>query len=558
MQLDKKIERLLSTYLDGEATDRERKFVEKKLEREPEWQEELLRLRRLQGIVAAKEKIPPSEYFLIRLRARIEDERNKETVSFLPFSKKWIPAFSITSGLAVIILLITFFIKHDSIQTYVKQTTADVRDWYEQSIINGRVSSMLGSLTDDDVFQFALTGLLPVNKEKGQVLQFGDQPAQGHFVQAGFSSSNSAPSITKESIVKKLGLDPTQSIALDSTLHNYRDRLAQCMVVSQIPDTQFMAINADVWAINKVLMVDIARTLTIPQRRHFAALLVAAKSPVILDPEAIGLPMNDSIIIQFREKGPSSQFVVITPDTLFVREMPHVAQNFVGGPSPKILAIQNFDAAGIQKRTAEITVSIFNNLKRHQLMAASMNRQLYRLRNEFKKNNNDLSIDDPYADAHTKHFAKSVSRTQNEIVNRYANSLPDSLDLYIEIKRDFGAMPEMMQTKIDRMLPPISIPVAVQTGTVNIHQRSSRSTVPMVWEFHSPDSIRLMMAPGPTGIILVGDQEISFDSAMQQEFKRFENIRHPMSQEDLEKRLKQMEQQLRKMQKRLQKLEDPE
>lgn len=548
--IDKKSERLLSVYIDNEATPEERRIVEDHLQHDPAWQKELLRMRRVQGIVAAKERIQQSPHFWTKLTVRIEDADLHPKESFLPFDRKWTPVVLGAGIAAVLFFIFTIVYQKESIVQYVNTQSTQIRDWYEQSMLSGKVSSIAASLSNDDVFNFALTGSLPFDKEKGKVLQFGDQPSQGHFVEAENRTSQHGR-ITTAGFVEQLKLDKSQSIALDSLLQTYRNRLGNSMLVSQEADSQFMAINADVWAMNKVLMVNIVRTLTPPQRKRFAGMLALANVPVKLNFEAIDSPMTDTVIINFNSKKPSRQFVILTSDTLFVKNVTkEFSDSFaVQRESANNELLHHYEL--LAKNSQERATNIIENLKRHQAF-----------RDKIFKRRIDSSLQQYYADNRTidgqlkksqdgyTEYGKAVQQAE-----RTLKSLPESMTLRIEINRQFGVMPERLMVVMNNIVIPTSLS-APQTPT-----RTKMMKPPddpgLVWHVQMPDSIRMVMMPQHQGVILAGDQSIQVDSIMKNGLRRGTEVKSVRSRQDLEKRLHQLEIELQEMRKRMEKLEEP-
>ena len=548
--LDKNEERLLSVYIDNEATPEERRIVEEKIQSDPLWKHELLRMRRVQGIVAAKERITQSNYFWTKLSARIEDEELRPRESLLPFQQKWLPV-AIGAGIAsILVVVFAIVIQKESIIEYVDTQTVQVRDWYEQSMLSGKVSTLASTLSNDDVVNFALTGLLPVDKENGKMLQFGDQPSQGHFVETGEGTTRQS-GMTASRLVRQLKLDQSQSVALDSLLQNYRTRIENSMLVSQQADSQFMAINADVWTMNKILMVDIAKTLSQPQRMRFAGMLASENVPVRLNLEALDLPMTDTVIINFGKKGPSRQFVILTPDTLFVK---NVTKEFTARFAERCEQMSNEsrrhdEAAAVSRERAS---NILENLKRHQ----AFNDKVYKKRF-------DSSLQQFYADS--RGFESPSKGSQNGRDNYDAavkqaeqtlKSLPESMTLRIEINRQLGVMPDRMTVVMNNIVMPRVFAPNHPAQRVGMSKPAAESSVPM-WHIQMPDSIRMVMVPRQRGVVLAGDQAVQVDSFMKGTLRKGVEVKSIRTRQDLDKRLRQLEKELQEMKKQMEKLEEP-
>jgi hypothetical protein len=551
LHLDKKEERLLSAYLDNEATPEECRIVEEKIQHDPLWKRELLRMRRVQGIVAAKDRVNPSQYFWTKLSSRIDDERLHTKESFYPFQQKWLPV-TIGAGIAALLIVIfTVIVQKESIIQYVDSQTGQIRDWYEQSMLSERVKTLASTLTNDDVFNFALTGLLPVDKENGKMLQFGDQPSRGHFVEAEEATSQPVR-MTAARLIRQLKLDRSQSVALDSILQDYRNRIENSMLVSQEADSQFMAINADVWAMNKVLMVDIARTLSVPQRRQFAGMLASENVPVRLNLEALDSPMTDTVVINFRKNGPSRQYVILTSDTLFVK---NVTKEFSDRFAVHCEKIHNearvyIEAAG--KISRERVADILGNLKRHQAFS-----------DRVYQKHVDSSLQQYFADSRpsvsTHKTTPDDLAEYNAAVRQAEQTLkvfPESMTLRIEINRQLGVMPERMTVVMNNLVMPRAALKVPQAESVTMMKPTVDGANPS-WNIQMPDSIRMVMMPRKPGIVLAGDQSVHIDRYVKDNSRKATEVNTVRSRQAFEKRLRQLEKELQEMKKQMQKLEGP-
>ncbi|MGD0339003.1 MAG: hypothetical protein ABSB78_09460 [Bacteroidota bacterium] len=549
--IDKKTEQLLSAYIDNEATPEERRIVEEQIQHNPAWKRELLRMRRVQGIVAAKEPVGQSQYFWTKLSARIEDEQLHPKESFFPFQRKWLPV-TLGAGIAALLIIIfTLVYQKESIVQYVDTQTSQIRDWYEQNMLSGKVSTLASMLSNDDVFNFAMTGSLPVDKANGKMLQFGDQPSHGHFVEAENATPQQAK-MTTAALIKRLGLDRSQSIAIDSLLQTYRSRLENSMLVSQEADSQFMAINADVWAMNKVLMVDIAKTLSRPQRKNFAGMLVSANAPVKLNLEALDSPMTDTVIINFGKKGPSRQFVIITPDTLFVK---NVTKQFSDSFAVRCEQVNNEVRRHYEllaKHSPERAADIIENLKRHQAFRDKVfNKRVDSSLRQYYADSRGLDGKMKKLDGEYQDFNAAVQQAE-----RMLKSLPDSMTLRIEINRQLGVMPDRMTVVMNNivMTQPLSAPhPSGNARMLKPHPVDSG----MIWHIQMPDSIRMVMMPRQRGVVLAGDQSVQIGSFMKDGYRKAAEIKSIRSRQDLEKRLRQLEKELQEMRKQMEKLEEP-
>ncbi len=323
----KHISELLAAYIDGGLTEEEQKFIEEELSKHPEYEEEIKRLRQVRSLVSKKKQLDPSPYFWNQLEARISaSERRSFLEELLPLPKRLIPVAAAFIVVAVIVLA-AMFTRDKLFRQYVGGKVEEAKDIYENSFLSGNFATLLSKITKDDVFQFALSGILPVSTANAQVLHFGDQPSQGYWVEVGYKPPVEKPQHSRNAFYNEVRLKPNQAAVVDSLLDDYKDKLQKSVLVS---GDRFIAINSDVWNMNKTLMFNIARNLDEQQRRRMTVVLGDA-NPLKMDFSAIDFSASDSILRRSRFYAPrrSKEFVIISPDTICVKSFSLDPDSFV-------------------------------------------------------------------------------------------------------------------------------------------------------------------------------------------------------------------------------------
>jgi anti-sigma factor RsiW len=155
---------ILSAYLDGELSPGEAKKLEERIKFSKELQDKLNELRKIKQLTASSfEKLPEAPYFETRLAAGLHSKS-----LFYERFRRWIPAISFT---ALAILLMVFLKFHPgALDRLVEQQKVNLAGFYQENL---RPLFFASDLSNEDVFNFAFSKQLPLDKSNGQYLKLG-------------------------------------------------------------------------------------------------------------------------------------------------------------------------------------------------------------------------------------------------------------------------------------------------------------------------------------------------------------------------------------------------
>jgi hypothetical protein len=311
--LTRKNIKLLSAYLDNEIDSENKIFVESKIAGDKEWSSLYEDLKNTKNYTGNLHDIPPNPEFTNKLLMKIANKQQK--YDFLPVPKHLRPAAVLLLVTAVLIFATYIFDKQRDIENFFVENSRVVKNIYESGFIKTDLYPAPIGLTNDDIFQFAVTGALPINTEKDKVFQFGNDKKYGHYFEVGCASPNEKDKPELGIIYEQLQLKSAQIEKIDSVLSAYRKNLETSILVSP---KKFLAVDANVWNLKKAIVFDISKNLDEPQRAEFFSLISEAKPPK--DIEKYYNSHVDSSLQKFRSKiSGEKNFIVMNSDTIMVK-----------------------------------------------------------------------------------------------------------------------------------------------------------------------------------------------------------------------------------------------
>jgi hypothetical protein len=314
--LKKKKIKLLSAYLDNELNNVEKEFVRKKIQEDEEWAQEYNNLLTINSLPQKLIPLPDDPNFSDRVMQKLFMGQSK-TYSFLPVPKYLIPAASLLILTAIIIVVVFIFQRKQVIEDFIVENANTVKDIYTSSLMKNDLYPVSSTLTNDDIFQFALYGVLPVNEEKDKVVQIGKSDKLGYFFEVGSSKPKNVIKKEINEIYSKLDLVDVQQQKIDSVLKDYKRNLETMVLVS--PQNK-LAVNANVWNINKALVHDIAKNMDRRQRENFYT-YISYSRPDFEISEHTTLHFDSTIRkLKLMESG-LKPFIVMSQDSVLLKDL---------------------------------------------------------------------------------------------------------------------------------------------------------------------------------------------------------------------------------------------
>lgn len=287
---------LLSAYIDGELSQKEKEYIEGKISSSLELQRELAELKRIKELTASSyEHIAEAPFFETRLNA----ELNLSKPFFLKV-KRWIPAVSLTLITAALMLTLKFY--PDILKNVLEEQKINLTNLYKENL---QPLLFAADLTNEDIFNFAFNSELPLDKTEQHYLRLGYDAGGKEFFEI-----NRNTSITKENNLEKfiqaLDLNEDQRKEMDSIISSYSDELMAQVLVN---DKNAVAISPSLWNYQKAIAAEIL-AFAKNKNENVYNILVPVKAPV-----------SDyyQLARHVRETRPVNEnnYIFVTPDTIF-------------------------------------------------------------------------------------------------------------------------------------------------------------------------------------------------------------------------------------------------
>lgn len=290
---------MLSAYLDGELSPKEKIYIEEKIKSSLELQRKLDELKRLKSITSeAKPEISESYYFETRLMASLNAAESKTEKI-----KKWIPAFTFTSLAAALIFVLS--INPTLISNFLEQQKGNIADFYKSNL---KPLLYAANLTSEDIFNFALYEELPLDPSNSQTLKLSYDQTGKEFFEIKHNSNTKEQNNLKN-FVAALDLNESEQIQMDSLLKIYSEKISSQVLVS---DKNAIAINPNIWNLRKAVLADILSFAKKHGNENFQKIVKINQIPSI-DKNIVWLE-------KVKTESPKD-FIIFTSDTVFSTEL---------------------------------------------------------------------------------------------------------------------------------------------------------------------------------------------------------------------------------------------
>lgn len=298
---------ILSAYLDGELSSREARELEEKIRLSKEMQEKLAELKKIKQLTkSAVKKLPEAPYFETRLAANL----NRKGLLFERF-RKWIPAFSFT--LLAVVLMVFLKFNPGVIDELVQQQKTNLAGFYQENL---RPLFFASDLSNEDVFNFAFSKQLPLDKSKGQYLKLGYDQGGKEFFEIK-TADNKIPVNNLDKFIATLKLNQKQKQQVDSILESYAEDLQTQVLVN---DKNTVAINPNLWNYNKAIVADIMSFARDANSAEFNKIVPAGYF-------TYNNPDVRTIVNKVKDNK-EDQYIFFTPDTIFTEKYQFDKQKF--------------------------------------------------------------------------------------------------------------------------------------------------------------------------------------------------------------------------------------
>ena len=286
----------LSAYIDDELTPSEKATVEGKLLSSKELQNKLNELKKIKELTSTSiKRIEENPYFDTRVNAAINfDNPRKNKI------KKWYPAIGFT--IVTIILMIVLKFNPSLIDDLVQQQKTNLSGFYTENL---KPLLLTAGFTNEDIFNFAFSKQLPLDRSNSKYLLLGSKPNGDNYFE--IKTASIIPEGNSfERFIKALNLNSTQKHQMDSILDSYAEDLQSQVLVN---DKNTVAISPNLWNYHKAIFADIMAFAKDANKKEFNRIIPSGYS-------FYDKPEVDNFVRKIKDR-PDSQYIFITPDSVF-------------------------------------------------------------------------------------------------------------------------------------------------------------------------------------------------------------------------------------------------
>lgn len=322
----KELQELMTLEVDGLLEPERRRVLEDWCAAHPEAARELRELRRLRDLLGSRNKPAPDPYFWTRLSQSLE-ERAAESKNLLPFPSKFVPAASAVAIVILIGLGITMVLQRGPLLEYIAETSSEVQQAYENTILKGSILPLFSNIGNDEVLQYALFGTLPLDRDSDAALRVDEASAEGYRIEVGLKAERQPkPAVTVHDLMEEVQPTMAQAMRIDSVLSEARERIA---LAGFYAENDALAIDPEITQLNRRVLSRIVGVLEPVQRQRLDRFLKARNAlygiaPDLADSPTVA-PTPPSVARADRQ-----DFIVITPDSFGVTTLAIDADSLQG------------------------------------------------------------------------------------------------------------------------------------------------------------------------------------------------------------------------------------
>jgi hypothetical protein len=313
----KKLEILLSQYIDGMLSEQEARKVESLLTADTVASQRVEELKRLKALLASKQKLTPDIGFWTRFSVALEETRRDER-SFLPFPRKYIPVITLLTTVLVVAVGVIVIQNRTKFLQFFTEKSQTVQEVYNKDLLQGTLLPLFSKVDKDHALQFSLFGTLSLDDKSETGLRVDEQSEKGYRIEVGKDFKRKAKSVTFDHFIAEVKPTNEQRKIIDSLLELTGRRIESSVLIGE---NNTMAIAPDLPKLNKIMVTNIASCLEPRQQIRFERLLEANDAPYTVKRKTMtGAKRNrffQSIPISPRD----DRFVVITEDTMIYSQI---------------------------------------------------------------------------------------------------------------------------------------------------------------------------------------------------------------------------------------------
>lgn len=353
---------LLSQYLDGVLTDVDRKRVEDLIGRDPIVMKEFNQLKRIRSLLSEQRKLEPNPAFWTRLSTSVREHPEEDNL--LPFSRKYFPTAAFGSVIGIFLIGLVIFQNRMSLLHFVTQKSQMVQSVYEEGILKGSILPLLAHIDNNQVLQFSLLGVLPLDAKQEMALKVDQNAANGYQIKIGKTVERKAKPISVKEFYAEIQATKQQQDVIDSLVGLARKRMESSMLVGE---NEAVAIDPALAQLNRVMVSNIAACLEPFQRVRFGRFLEKRDAPYSFVSKKF-LPANpESIYVEMGRIPSGRKFMVFTPDTM---TFSHIDAEMIRQAQRS--AEVSVRIQGVEQRNLEVTENLLRRFAERRIATDNM------------------------------------------------------------------------------------------------------------------------------------------------------------------------------------------
>lgn len=290
----------ISAFIDGELSSEQNERLKKEIQSDCEIKKSHSELEKVKELVTGIKPLPEDHYFEQRLMENVKSAPGK--IFKFSLIKKPVIAFS----LLTVFLMIFLKYNPDFFDKFISEQQTNIIDFYTENL---QPLIFAGTLTNEDIFNFAMNKELVLNKEKNQFLAIAKDENGNEVFEIKYAG-NVSGSLDLESFVRTLNLNEKQKVQVDSILDSYSDEISTQILVN---DKNVVAVNPNIRHYRNAIKSDLisfaANTGSATAKRIFPAHFEVEK-----------LHNLSRSIISADTKG-NNVYCFIGPDTIFFNKI---------------------------------------------------------------------------------------------------------------------------------------------------------------------------------------------------------------------------------------------
>jgi hypothetical protein len=281
------------------------------------------------------------------------------------FFKKWLPI----AGLVLLTVALVLFFKRKNIDDIVHEQGKTIAAFYTQNLKPLFTSS---SVSKEDVYNFAFNNSLPLDKSGKHYFRLSDVAEKDNYFEFRNAKLDENENTDLASFEDNLLLTKKQRSKVDSILESYSGDLEKQILVN---DKNTIAINYDLWNLNKAIKADVFRYLgleKIDKLDNVTSLYSTLKDN----------PAVDKMITEARTNV-NDRFIFITPDTIFSHDYRYDEKEM------------EKKAREIEMKSAELEKQ-FSNINKNMNLKIAFDKIIPKISRKLSKENIKLKMDNSY------------------------------------------------------------------------------------------------------------------------------------------------------------------